>query len=180
MSNQAIRNARICMRYAVIDPANKAGVAIVDGGKLFSTMILRKIGAKGKWCCEISGEKGTFENQFDVFKWLVDSVDGVIVEEGCGRFAMAIKSQAGYRDYIRCICDMFTAKGEPKTFKVVNVSEWRRVIKEAYGVSWPAKREAKKALSVQLVKREFGIDVSDDEADAVLLFVASKRMGYIK
>ncbi len=168
------------MRYAVIDPANKAGVAIIDEGELFYTMILRKIGTSGKWCAENSNGKSHFSNQFDVFKWLVDSVDGVIVEEGFGRFATAIKSQAGYRDYIRCICDMFTAKGEPKSFKVVNVSEWRRVVKEAYGVSWPVKSVAKKALSVQLVKREFGIDVSDDEADAVLLFVASKRMGYIQ
>jgi hypothetical protein len=168
------------MRYAVIDPANKAGVAIIQDGKLSYTCVARKIGTKGRWTVETKGKDADqYSNQYQAFCDIIDNVDGVIIEEGFGRFATAIKSQAGYRDYIRCICDMFTAKGEPKTFKVVNVSEWRRVIKEAYGVSWPVKSVAKKALSVQLVKREFGIDVSDDEADAVLLFVASKRMGYI-
>lgn len=168
------------MRYAVIDPANKAGVALVEDGKLKHTFVLRKMGASGKWIQEALNGSRKFDNQFEAFSFIVNHVDGVIVEEGFGRFATAIKSQAGYRDYIRCICDMFTDKGEPKSFKVVNVSEWRRVIKEAYGVSWPVKSVAKKALSVQLVKREFSIDVSDDEADAVLLFVASKRMGYIQ
>ena len=140
------------MRYAVIDPANKAGVAIVQDGKLSVTCVARKIGTKGRWVIEQNGDTDQYDNQYQAFCDIIRYVDGVIVEEGFGRFATAIKSQAGYRDYIRCICDMFTAKGEPKSFKVVNVSEWRRVIKEAYGVSWPVKSVAKKALSVQLVK----------------------------
>lgn len=169
------------MRYAVIDPANKAGVAIIEDGELLGTMKLHKIPTSGKWKQTWSGKSRViFKSQYDVFYWLIEGVDGVIIEEGFGNRINAVASQAKYRGYIRCLCDMFTAKGEPKTYREVDVSEWRRVIKEAYGVSWPAGTDAKKALSVQLVKREFGIDVSDDEADAVLLFVASKRMGYIQ
>ena len=169
------------MKYAVIDPANNAGVAIIEDGKLVGTMILHKIPTSGKWMC-ITHDKPTlkFQSQYHIFKWLIDGVEGVIVEEGFGDRPLVINSQARYRGYIHCLCDVAVDNGKLKTFQVVGVSEWRRVVKEAYGISWPAKRVPKKALAVQLVKREFGIDVSDDEADAVLLFVASKRMGYIQ
>ena len=59
------------------------------------------------------------------------------------------------------------------------MSEWRRVIKESYGVSWPQNRESKKAFAVRLVHTAYGVDVTDDEADAVLLGHAAIRMGLV-
>ena len=55
------------MRYAVIDPANKAGVALVEDGKLKHTCVLRKMGASGKWIQEALNGSRKFDTQFDAF-----------------------------------------------------------------------------------------------------------------
>lgn len=165
------------MKYAFIDPANKAGICIVENGNIIDHFLLRKKGAKGKWTDGIND----FENEFLAWKFVVRCVDCVICEEGFGRFATAIKSQAGYRRYIQCICDMFTNDlSTEKKFRTVNVSEWRRVISEEYHISWPRKSVLCKELSQKLVKQHFGLEVTADESDAILLFVACKRMGMVE
>lgn len=163
------------MNWCSVDPSNKSGIAYWVDGKLVSTKVLRRVGAKGKYALG----SDTFDSRWTAWDKALVCVDHVITEEGCGRFATAIKSQAGIRGYIEAVCDHKTALSLTTSFVAVNVSEWRRVIKEGYGISWPATTERKKALSVQLVKTHFGIDVSDDEADAVLLGVAAMRMGVV-
>ena len=59
----------------------------------------------------------------------------------------------------------------------MNVSEWKRVIKEDQGISWPKDSARQKALAIKLVKDLYGIEVTEDEADAVLLGHAAIRMG---
>ena len=165
------------MRYAFIDPANHLGCCIVDESELIQTFVVRKIGDKGNWLVG----KSKYPSKFEAFASIIERVDHVVCEEGFGRFSTAIKSQAGYREYIHAVCDYHThIENKPRTFRTVNVSEWRRVIKEAYGVSFPANSKGCKELSVKLVKQHFGLDVTDDESDAVLLFVACKRMGMVE
>lgn len=166
------------MRWASVDPANKAGIAYWDGDQLAGTVILKRVGAKGKF----SLDGVIFLDRFTAWKDALESCAAIVTEEGCGRFATAIKSQAGIRGYIEAVCDYIRLRnGDANAvFRTVNVSEWRRVIKEAYGVSWPATTERKKALSVQLVRQHYGIEVTNDEADAVLLGVAAMRTGIVK
>ena len=157
-----------------IDPANKSGVAIWRGSELVCTGVLRKIGSKGQYILRIGGKKVIQSARILVWEDLIDpakGIEGVVVEEGAGRFATAIKSQAKLRGYIEAVCE---SNGVP--YREINVSEWRRVIREAYGVSFPANSKGCKELSKKLVKQEFGIDISDDEADAVLLGRAALRL----
>ena len=154
--------------WVSIDPANKSGIAFWRYDRLTGTAVMRAVGKSGKWRV---GERA-YESRHAATLSVIHGASMVIAEEGFGRFASAIKSQAGMIGYWRCACDALDIP-----FATVNVSEWRRVIKEAYAISWPATTERKKALSVSLVKKAYGITVTDDEADAVLLGHAAIRMG---
>lgn len=160
------------MKWCSIDPSNRSGIAYWEDGKLLRTDVLRKVGTKGKY--SVGDEM--FTCRWAAWCFALHGQSMVVTEEGCGRFATAIKSQAGIRAYVDAVCDFYSFCGDYVSFHVVNVSEWRRVIKEEFGVSWPATRERKKELSISLVKDRFGIEVSDDEADAVLLGLAAIRM----
>lgn len=165
------------MNWVSIDPASKSGIAYWSGHNLFSTSVLSKVGAKGKW------RIGDFvyQSRFQAVESTLSDSQLVIIEEGFGAMKTAIKSQAGIRGYIEAVCDYRTVvKQFPTEFKVINVSEWRRCIKEQFGISWPATTEAKKALSIKLVKEHFGIDCTDDESDAVLIGYAAIKFGYVE
>lgn len=164
------------LQWCSIDPANTSGIAYWNGSKLVNTSVLRRMGTKGKYAFQ----RTVCGSRWEAWKLALILCDTVVTEEGMGGFKTAIKSQSGIRGYIEAACDYRThERNLPTVFKVVNVSEWRRVIKEAYGVSWPATTERKKALSIQLVRDHFGISVTNDEADAVLLGVAAMRMGLV-
>jgi hypothetical protein len=163
------------MNWCSIDPSNRSGIAYWSGDKLIATTVLRRVGTKGKY----KFDDNLCDCRWKVWDEALIHISQVVTEEGCGRFATAIKSQSSIRGYIEAVCDYNTANDRPTAFTAINVAEWRRVIKEAYGVSWPATTERKKELSKQLVKQNYGIDVSDDESDAVLLGVAAMRMGVV-
>ena len=158
------------MKWLSVDPANKSGLAYWEDARLVNTTVLRKMGATGK---HITGG-GVFKDRWGAWMYAIDSEKTVICEEGFGRFPAAIAAQGEQRGFIKAAC-MY--KEIP--FIVVNTKEWGRVIKETFSISWPAQTERKKALAVQLVKGRFGIDVTDDEADAVLIGVAAMRMGLV-
>ena len=163
------------MNWISIDPSNTAGIAYWQDGQLISTTVCRRVGAKGRYA--VGGDM--FPTRWLAWNAAINGNRVAIVEEGFGRFATAVKSQAGIREYIHAVCDYMSSGLSPITFRVVNVKEWRRVIKEAYNVSWPSGRVDQKALSVRLVNQHFGLTVADDEADAVLLGVAAMRMGLV-
>jgi hypothetical protein len=158
------------MKWLSVDPANRSGLAYWEDARLVSTTVLRKMGATGK---HITGG-GVFTDRWGAWMYAIDSEKTVICEEGFGRFPAAIAAQGEQRGFIKAAC-MY--KEIP--FVVVNTKEWGRVIKEAFGISWPAQTERKKALAVQLVQKQYGITVTDDEADAVLIGVAAMRMGLV-
>jgi len=156
--------------WTSVDPAKgPSGIANWRGSELDHTLTIKKCGNKGRYHCGgviCDTKKEAWETSLD---WATGSQ--VFVEEGAGSFKAAIKSQAEMRGYIDHLCECIGAK-----FTQINVSNWRRVVKEMYGISWPAGRELKKAMSVKLVHEHFGIDVCDDEADAILVGVAAQRM----
>ena len=159
-----------------VDPANKTGIAFWSGSILAHTGILREVGSSGNYKLHVAkdGRKSSIPYSSKIHAWedLCNTYySGLVVEKGAGRFATAVDSQAMLRGYILACCDSFHTQ-----YKQINVSEWRRVIREAYGVSFPANSKGCKELSKKLVKQEFGIDVSDDEADACLIGRAALRM----
>ncbi len=157
--------------WASVDPATKSGIAIWDGDQLRRTAIIRPVGASGKYT-----RSGTpplsYARRFEAWKHLSDiAAYGVVVERGAGRFAAAIRSQGKICGYIEACCDLYS-----RPYVEVVVSEWRRVMKEDHGVSFPKDSKRCKALSRKLVKELYGLDVTDDESDAVLLGRAAMRM----
>lgn len=77
--------------------------------------------------------------------------------------------------YIAALCEQ---RKIPVT--EVNTSSWRKVCGEAWGVSFPAKSDAAKALSIALVREHYGVTCTDDEADAVLLGFWALRTRTVK
>jgi len=160
-------------KWISIDPAKGlSGVAWWIGDKLERTFIVKKRGNKGAYyfgdeiCDSMSDAWGY------TVSWAGNST--AIVEKGAGGLSNVVNAQGWMRGYLERSCELVGANTV-----VLGVSEWRRVIREAHDVSWPSGRDAKKRLSVQLVRSIYGIDVSDDESDAVLLGAAALRMGYL-
>jgi hypothetical protein len=166
------------MKWLSIDPAGTSGYAVWQGDQLLTTGIVKKKGAHGKHYLTLNA--ATYACRYDAWVRLLNDSEAtlIVIEEGCGSFTTAVKSQAELRGYIHAIADAVLPCYS--YFEVVNVSEWRRVIKEGYGISWPKDRDRCKALSVQLVKDHFGIEVTNDESDAILIGAAALRMGLAK
>lgn len=66
-------------------------------------------------------------------------------------------------------------------FKEINNSSWKKhfdISKGTKGKRGQAPSEVQKERSIKLVKSMFGLDVSDDEADAILLGIYYIEKGY--
>jgi hypothetical protein len=156
------------MMWASVDIGATAGVAIWDGDNLIAHGIVKERGKKGLYYT-LYGEIA--ESKYEAWASIVEICKLIIVEEGFGNRAKTVASQAKLRGYIEAICDKNGCR-----FMAVNLSEWRRCIKEDLKVSWPKDRERIKELSVKLVKDMFDIDVTDDVSDAILIGYAAQRM----
>ncbi len=159
-----------------IDPSKAGtGVAVWEGRELKDSFVIKPRGNKGKhyYGDEIVPNRGI---AFYKLTELYDEMRNVYIERGAGGMLNAVRAQGWMCGYI---ASNFETHCSLTPIEVV-VSEWRRVIKEDQGISWPAKRERKKALAIDLVKELYGLDVCDDEADAILLGRACIRMFNIK
>ncbi len=169
--------------WASVDPATTSGVAFWRGSKLLGTGVVRPIGKGGKYrtCRALCGEVEHFDTPNRWTAWCIlvlSCLGGIVVEEGCGKFVSAVKSQANLRGYLEAVCEHTALEFSASwPFHTVNVSEWRRVIREQYGVSWPKRREGCKALALTLATKLTGLTVTEDEADAILLGLSAQRMG---
>lgn len=159
------------MNWISVDPAKGvAGVAYWTGDNLNGTGVVKPRGGKGAFYV---GSQ-VWNSRYDAWWSVIGAADQVVMEEGAGGRVNIVKAQGWMRGYLQAICD-----GHSTPYKVINVSEWRRVIKESYGVSFPRDSVQCKILAQQIVKREYGLDVSEDEADAVLIGHAAMRMGIV-
>lgn len=171
------------MIWISVDPSNNFGITQWDDDKFMHTYKARKMGGKGKWVIESNTaliKQKVYDSKWHFVKQMLSNVDFIAMEEGFGRFASAVKSQAGYRQYVQAVADYHAHELQHAIkIQIVNVSEWRRCIKEEFGISWPATTARKKELSIELVRKAYGITVTDDEADSVLLGRACIRMWMI-
>jgi len=156
------------MKWISIDPANTSGVAQWQDDTLESTVVVKPRGSKGRWYC------GTTVVASRLLAWesAYSGVEAVVIERGFGAMATAVRAQGMQIGWHHCMC---AYRGLPEPIEV-NVSEWRRVIKEDQQVSWPQDRKRAKSLSIAMVHGLYGVTVGDDAADAVLMGRAALRM----
>lgn len=164
------------MYWLSVDPGNKAGVAMWDGDYCKRVITIRPRGKQGYWVRDFNGEvnKEKCYGKIDAWRPLIKGVHAIVIERGAGFRPNVINAQAAYRGYLQAICDIEIVK-----YRELNVSEWRRVIKEARGISWPAQSEAQKELAKKLVLEKYNRDCTEDEADAVLIGEAALRLKLI-
>lgn len=161
------------MFWLSVDPAKgEAGVCIWEGRAVVETSVIRKRGSKGLYYFgeEVHpGRLGAWVRAITKYP-----ADTLVMEKGAGGRANIIDAQGWVRGYIDALSEVHGIRSV-----TVNVSEWRRCISEAFSISWPRDRDRKKALAVRLVKEHYGLDVTNDEADAVLVGLACIRMGIV-
>lgn len=155
-------------RWISVDPGTRSGLAVWAGAVLEATAVVRPIGKLGRWAT-LGGEA-----RGEAMAWnrVLGGADAVAVE-GCG-FGLPRGALASLSRKIGGLERSAELAGV--RFVEVNVSEWRRVVAEAWGCSWPRDSEACKRLAQSLVLEHFGRQVSEDEADAVLVGHAALRM----
>lgn len=172
------------MRWYSIDPATKTGIAVWEGDQLEMVGTVRPAKAKEAKQADVpradaltvdwrnTETRWTFtaRNRMHFWRFLLADGPTVVAEEAMGFSPKAVAQLGFRRGYVAAIVEV--AFG---TLIEVNSSEWRRVAREAYGVSFPNNSEAAKALAVSLVHEQFGLECSDDEADAVLVGVWALR-----
>ena len=158
-------------RLKAIDPASCSGVADFDElGGLERRMFVKPRGGKGQYYAGDSIHESRIAAWRHVYA--ISPAQVVVIERGFGAMMNAVRSQGIQIGWHQCMCANY---GVP--IIEVNVSEWRRVISEDQSISWPKDSDRCKALSVQLVERIYGITVTADESDAILLGLAAIRMG---
>ncbi len=165
------------MRWLSVDPATKTGIARWDGAKLVSVATLRPMTAteaKPHRCTKgdlaavvlVEDRRVLVPHVTTARAWasLLAGIEAVVIEEAMG-FQPKTVAQLGYRRGYIAAC----AEVRGIVVHEVNTSSWRKVAGEAWGVSFPAKSDAAKALSIALVQEHYGVTCTDDEADAVLV-----------
>lgn len=155
------------MRWISIDPATKTGIARWRGPNLVGVATLRPPTAKerlGHGKGVVVCGKTVYTDRLGFWSQELALAEAVVMEEAMGFSPKAVAQLAFRRGYI-------TACAELRVIPVheVNTSSWRKVAGEAWGVSFPAKSDAAKALSIALVQEHYGVECTDDEADAVLV-----------
>ena len=163
------------MIWLSIDPSKAGtGVAVWNGTELSRSFVIKPRGNKGAYYFGDEVVKSR-EIAFTHMAMIPDRETVCYAERGAGGMLNAVRAQGWMCGYIAAQLELHQV-----TLEEVGVSEWRRVIKEDQGVSWPASRDRKKALAIDLVKQLYNLDVCDDEADAILLGRACIRMFNIK
>jgi len=160
------------MTFLSIDiGTTKSGIARWYNDKLVDSLVVKPCGNKGLYW--VGHDK--HPSKYDAWDSLLKSEVTAIMERGAGHRPNVINGQAKLRGYIEAICEQQGVK-----HMEVNVSEWKRVIKEDQDISWPKDSARQKALAIQLVKDLYSKEVTEDEADAILLGHASLRLGYVQ
>lgn len=160
------------MHWLSIDPAKCSGVAHWRGTSCIGTVVVRPVGAKGRWRVD----EVVHKSEVDAWRAALSTTSNslVVLEHGRGASRSSDASLGERRGYIRALAECTGARVEE-----IELSTWRRVVAEHYGCSWPVDGEACKRLAVSLVAEHYHRIVTPDEADAVLVGHAALRMRII-
>lgn len=155
-----------------------SGLALWRDSSLLSVACLRAFGAKGKH--KFQGR--AFDSDIEAWRAAFAGMSGdkgphvLVYESGLGHHMTTARILAEHRGGVLMLWRVF---GAARAIEV-NVNEWRRVAREAWGVSWPKDGSACKALAVSLVREHYRREVTEDEADAVLIGHWFIRTGRLK
>lgn len=146
---------------------SRSGLALWRGSDLLRVATVRAVGSKGRHAflgrthdTDIAAWQTAFRGPGD------ERIGALVHEAGLGHHMTTSRILAEHRGGVLMLWRLASGGGPVVS---VNVNEWRRVAREAWGVSWPKDGAACKALAVQLVREHYGRDVTKDEADAVLV-----------
>jgi len=159
------------MKWVSVDVGKKMGVTIWDGDCRKETFLIKPRGNKGNY---YFGDHVVPSKLYAIECMFQKETSVLVVERGMGGLAAVVNAQAHLRGYISAIADQHNVP-----VKEINVSEWRRVVKEQMGVSFPRQSKDCKILAQQLVKKHFNLDATEDEADSVLIGYAAMKLGYV-
>jgi hypothetical protein len=158
------------MFWCSIDPAKCCGYAYWNDTELVHHACIKARGKKGAWYF------GTdiVPSRKDAWVKALNQCKYCICELGMGNFRGSDRHMGMQIGYLEARCEDVGIE-----VQLLNVSEWRRVIKEEFGVSWPNNRDRAKKLAQQLVFKHYKLDVTEDEADAILIGRAAQRLGLV-
>lgn len=164
------------MRWISLDPAALTGIVQWDGARMLSVATLRppsKAERRERQLAKpavamdvlVAGSSARvvvfYYDEITAWLWLLAGAQAVVAEEGFGPSKTTIKQHAFRRGYVAALC---AQRGI--AFHEVNVSEWRKVVGEANGFTFPRDTDGAKARAMELIEKRFGSAMSDDEADA--------------
>ena len=147
-----------------VDPANTSGWSLWGDGALSSSGTIAKMGGSGKWKIVANGKATIFGSELEAWQTLLTLPSACVCEVGRGSFRNADMPLGKRLGYIRAVCDMQGCK-----YNELDLSEWRRIVREQTGISWGSGEETTKALSIRHVKDLFGVTAGPDECEAILI-----------
>ncbi len=183
-------------RWVSVDPAKATGVAVWDGDLLVGVATVspstktdiknaKKVNGlevgDDPYTVTWMGTSGStvvvFPTMLAAYFWIVGGAARVVIEHSMGPRPKSVSQIAWRRGYLAALA---AVSNVPTT--EVNTSEWRRVVTEAWGWSWPRDSKLCKELAIRLAQEHFGCseDIGGDEADAVLVGHWAVKTGTVR
>jgi len=161
-----------------VDCATKSGVASwTDNGTLSTVWSVRPVGDGPRWAHWQMGRKlGVMASRWGAWRFSTD-ITHIIVALERGRFKGPAISLGRSIGYLEAVADSIGA-----TFITVELSTWRRAISEEMAergtpITWPKGESKRVAIDVaRALYPQLGEGVTDDEAEAVLIGHAARRL----
>jgi hypothetical protein len=159
-----------------VDCATTSGVAVWDKTGLLSARTLRPVGKGPTWAHWAEGVKvTTYLRRWNAWNAVAMRTIVAAVERGANR--SADRSLGRSLGYLEAVADSIGA-----TFVTVELSTWRRAISEEMAergtpITWPKGESKRVAIDVaKALYPQLGEGVTDDEAEAVLIGHAARRL----
>ena len=125
-----------------------SGVAFWAGPRLVSTTTIKKS-----------------RTEIDAWREALTDCKALVYEDGLMHRPQVAKALSEHRGMVLAVWKI-VANGP---MRAVNVQAWRKVARLTWGLPFPAHSAGCKELAVWLVRKQWGIEVGADEADAVLV-----------
>lgn len=171
------------IEWISVDAAlNKSGVARWDGTRLVEVYTLRPMGSKGQWARWSHSVKiATESSRFMAWSSATSRCGRIIVATERGAMRGADRALGRAVGYLEAIADQY---GVP--LLDVELSTWRRAIADEMAergspITWPAgETKAVATAAARALYPQLGAGVTDDEAEAVLIGHAAKRLRLVE
>jgi hypothetical protein len=157
--------------WITIDPANTSGWALWQGANLWKSGAIRAKGKSGKWVIEGQDlSDAVCASEYEAWTTLLTIPDYLVLEHGRGMRRNADARLGERRGYIRAVADANKCR-----YNEITNAEWRRIVREVTGLSWPTGES--KSHAQRIVRDIYGIEAGSDESDALLIGMAWIKSG---